>query len=1378
MKTSAGASSDPADFTSDITGQVGSKMLDGRVREYWTGYSFQDSCGNPCYACLSISTTEATEAPTENTCTSPPSGSGIKFGSEVDVNGELFPYAGKCRYDGIEYHAYYGQAGYVGGPAQGDAPLMYPLLSMTESTEEKKKINEPEEGEEEEEAEEDEAAPDKKPVKKSALDIKGTQVPEAIRPGACEAHIGFKYDLPDDPAQWNLNNILQGGANSVYTFIDRVGAMQQSRVIYLHAFTSWEGSEEYNKMLANKRADAVMGIMNDYIASQPFSTDITVDVRKGTIKAKAEDFWKLSDAEKNKITQFSKTQPKSVRVAAYKSSQALSENRRAVLTLNENAYSIVLLGGGSVLLNEGCPPPGPDPVPPTPNETGTCGDGKIGTNESCDPKAKPSGCLKGLECQADCACKAAAGCFCLLGFLYSWMGMDVCDWNVVLRILACWWWLIFLIPFIFKIRRYTSEKRPVSGDESAIGNRSDICVFLEILKEKKNILIKDIQELEEGVKHLEPDAKKNFGKYLKNFRDPAYLRDITSQESRMLNLTVSEEIKPVFELYLKLVYNLLVLEDVEATFSLLLEKLKEGLNELTTKGTSPTLAAMGIKLVKDQPETVKLAKLIPLLEAEVKIIMQESDKIERTLEEHVKEIGFLFGGLLNLGFKGRWAKKFKKKHGQEALDELWWIKKNLGFNAPIYSRREFKLSQLTKDWKEELRTPERHSSIMGAGREHKKSWGKWDEDTLITTREDSPEEKRWREQAKNIWGKDILAVSVYIERFGKDIVLNMDKDGHVLGKLFNTHTPAGGTKTEGDVPHGGAIRRELDLLAELRKILCLKVRGPLTVEITNPQDMTRNTTELSELLAQKDAFKAEIKGGKPPYKYLWHWGPYVGDKNAELPAIVGDNMCLSGDNKLPVTVTVPKRAKVVPVEIKKGWRALGRKAAVWKKTPFHKDFSVDKESKRYLLHIAVEDSAGKKVVCQRTINVSRRIVIEGTVVEHDHPEKPVEKAEVWVTHSEFPDAKVIVKYTEDEKDVCVETDEKGRFRIEGAFKHHIVVHAAKGEGRGNHTRPPHGRPSGPIEIPEGKSVYKPVVVPLRFLKGVDIAPPPAIDQEIFNNIKKISDVNLRNQVLETLSSMKSKAGDISMQKRVFGPKDNAANPDIKRISRFVSDIYGENVAQVQTLLDIVKEKKAILGRYMSDLKAYEAKLTRMADEAMNKQDQELFNIYEKMITCFSNIRDYITQHELLHTLDFIELMLEESIDLEFGKSLVNMNDKNFVEVVNVNSEVDMSQVTKQTEYRAKAKADDVDRLVCELFRWKHGVSESNANWTKPGFLVEDFDKILNEILEQKETLRRELGRFYEVLEENYHHFAADLQEFHELQKSRDENETKALDRAA
>jgi hypothetical protein len=1015
----------------------------------------------------------------------------------------------------------------------------------------------------------------------TSSDIQG--VPQTFPPApesACELHVGFNYRLPaaKDPAQWTLSDLV-ASTTAVEDFLKRLNDLYmkdgKEKTVYVRGFSSYEGIASVNKQIAERRAMALAKIVDQLVSTKGYRGINAISYSGYT--SKTDIFWQLTSAEKKAIDDYyRRSSTEAQRDAIFASVPALMENRRAILSWGYNDYSKVNLNGQSQFLDNACKAPAQIPSCPNgkldpgeecePNtqydcaskgpgfkcveckciSSGvplTCGNNIKDANEECDgkdDKACPG------NCTSTCKCGTKPGCMCPLAPLYSLFGFNICDQNEILALILCWFWIIPLILWVYRVRRTHSKKREdPAGTAIDTKNSAAICMFLARIIETKKQLIESVRRLEEKIAATNEKERQQFAEYLKNFRDVAYLRDRTSPEYQMLEKS-GENVKELFEDYLALIADLLDLEHLEATLLDLIDKLKQGCVEIRVKGKSVSLEEMKILLTPQEAEKLE-REILPKLKAESELILSEIDKIEITVEEHVREMGITLTGIISLighnKWKSRFIKEYEKKYkedGEAAFKQLWWAKHNYKFRAPIMMR--------SGDMP--LRTPERHHWPFRTEK-HRAIYkylpfGKWKEDEVITTQEGSDKEKAWKEKVKALWNRDITARSAYLKKLGADMTSNIDRDMHILSNLFrivavdNEKQVIGIEKTgelkganeqallEKKLKYDGSLKGELDALVLLTEIIC-EQRKPFSVKIESPRNMTITREEMNGLLAKKDAFVAKLSGGKPVYRHIWFWGPaewdilkYPEQQAKELLAL-SDPLLVYGPGATDATqikrMRMPFRA-TYDVKYDYGFFGLNRQAEVASKTtyrekimgPFNEMYSVDGKRKMYVLRILAIDANDQVAHDHIIIEVKTQNVIMGRVVEHKDPSKGVEGADVYIRHSEFPDGSVEIEYSENGKRVTVKSGKDGKFAIKGSFTYNIKVHAEKGNATGYHMLKlnSHDPPKEPITFtPETHGMVKDVVVPIISAKGKSppkiVYPTPPYDL-IEKNISKIQDI--------------------------------------------------------------------------------------------------------------------------------------------------------------------------------------------------------------------------------------------------------------------------------
>jgi hypothetical protein len=815
-----------------------------------------------------------------------------------------------------------------------------------------------------------------------SMNIVGTQAEQLRRENACEMHLRFAYDLPDNGLELRLDDVVESGSNSVRAFVDLLGQDGGQYTIYVHGFSSWEGDRTYNTRLAGQRIDIIIRELENYISSKDLSSRITVS--RGTIEGKSERFWTLSADEKNAITRFYRSRPTAEqKKAVFENIQALYENRRVVLSLR-NDFSIV---PNDVIIDEGCPEGEticPDnkvkiedacvDVVCSPSECECSGDGEVCNEEECecipdycewdsgvdddtpipmcDPCAieqrsteqstgetgstptcdenQPDMILvcSGNECKLipaeactegqtrDAETGECTGTVCSEGQEFN-EEEDACTpvaggfarvgealgnyWPWLLALLALLAALFFLGPFSpYRIRRTKGVERIIKSVEA-----KTICELIGNLISAKENVIKQITAFEEKIIKIDNwKIRSQFEKYLREFRDIAYLRDPTSDESKNLS-HVEKEVKDLLCDYLNLCTYLMYLEKIEyALFEDFIPNLQLGLLEAKSGKKPKRLNDMGIFL-RDLDEIRAVEELLAVLRQESEIILSATKKIESTVEEHVWESHMLLNGLFASLRKHKRSEKLINKYGEETFKSLWESRRDLhtkeaGFHVPMYLRKdEARFSRPG------FMCRARNAVFSGPmtwlmGKLHNND-GRWHPDEHVSinpvdaaSEKERAELKRKLDDVKRrvheIWGDDkrIQIQSAYIQKLGIEILDNIKKDGHLLSALFRIEATSNPTPLKAglikslykkispgtmhnpeNLPkgyvHGGSIPKELYALKNLREIICKGSIEPLRINIEGNKTLHIKEAELQNFIKDK-AIHIEVTGGVKPYK--------------------------------------------------------------------------------------------------------------------------------------------------------------------------------------------------------------------------------------------------------------------------------------------------------------------------------------------------------------------------------------------------------------------------------------------------------------------------------------------------------------------------------
>ncbi|MFC1723039.1 carboxypeptidase-like regulatory domain-containing protein [Nanoarchaeota archaeon] len=899
---------------------------------------------------------------------------------------------------------------------------------------------------------------------------------------ACEAHVIFEFEEPaagQDVWEYGRFSIVEGGQN----LVDWMAHLQKAGFdadFYIHSFASIEGSSSFNQRLSVEREKAVVGILGENPIFQNKEYDF--DAQGAT-----DQFFPLTSAEKGALKNIRSLIPTSSQRQPYYDMTALKKNRRVIVSTKKAYLKTDTVG----FFNKGCPAL-PDPTELCGNgiwdadknefcdqsdssnngcadpqqvcsadckkctaPSANCGNSKVDEGERCDHTATPDNCPTDFDCVEDCTrCKTVGE-----------GGKGISKWWLLL--------LLLVLPFLFwigKRRRDTSTPRDPSSSDINEGQEK-LCNFLGMMLKQKEEVIEGIRELEEKIAKASPAVKKDFSEYIKHFRDPAYLRDVTSQESHMLD-QAGKDMKDLFEAYLQMVAHMLELEELELTLINVVDRIEKGIGELEAGGATPILDDLQITArVSANKDNIK--HLLPEVKKHAEEVAKETAKIEKSVEEYVREIAFTLELIGNhFASHKQWKKEFIKKHGKAAWEELWWVKKNLKANAQIYLRRE---THPLKGWW--------HRKLFWRTPEHKVNWH-WDPAQVVSTEHGSPEDQKWRARAKQYFGnKDVVALSAFIQKLAKDISANIDKNQHVMGNLFRIskaeqNTAEGISKTgqlkgidrlnmdQKGFRAKGALPEEFEAVWKLSQILCKE--AAFSVKIQKPENQQMTKDEMAALLQNPEKWMAKAKGGKPGFKYIFHWGPKMPAAGESVDQMVGSNIRVGKTKGLK---WLKSGNRNFPQE--KGWPLLKQRCDV---DPFDPKYSIKDQGEQWVLHITAIDSAGDVASDHITISLKKigtpEQIIEGWVMNRDG-KKPVEGAVVHLTHKD-PET----GYSDKNGIVTVNTGEDGKFIFRGSFLKNITVNALKKElGQAGKHFDPDGNPDEKINLKPGEHKTG-VIVPL------------------------------------------------------------------------------------------------------------------------------------------------------------------------------------------------------------------------------------------------------------------------------------------------------------
>ncbi|MBI5881294.1 hypothetical protein HZB90_04140, partial [archaeon] len=193
------------------------------------------------------------------------------------------------------------------------------------------------------------------------------------------------------------------------------------------------------------------------------------------------------------------------------------------------------------------------------------------------------------------------------------------------------------------------------------------------------------------------------------------------------------------------------------------------------------------------------------------------------------------------------------------------------------------------------------------------------------------------------------------------------------------------------------------------------------------------------------------------------------------------------------------------------------------------------------------------------------------------------------------------------------------------------------------------------------------------------------------------------------------------------------------------EVLAGDVNVAAEIVKLIDEKKELFEEYSKKLKDVESQIDRKIHEARNNGDKQLLTLYEKMKTCFTNIRQYIEGQKMIETLDLLKMdIMDEPID-KLTKYIESWNPKG-----KDNMQRSPSYGPESWEYRLTGMKKDV--------RTEYPAQEFG--------LVQAVDEVVAVLKKHINDLRIELNSTIPVVESNYTELKKDIQQFQELHRSR------------
>jgi len=199
-----------------------------------------------------------------------------------------------------------------------------------------------------------------------------------------------------------------------------------------------------------------------------------------------------------------------------------------------------------------------------------------------------------------------------------------------------------------------------------------------------------------------------------------------------------------------------------------------------------------------------------------------------------------------------------------------------------------------------------------------------------------------------------------------------------------------------------------------------------------------------------------------------------------------------------------------------------------------------------------------------------------------------------------------------------------------------------------------------------------------------------------------------------------------------------------KVDWMVDAVLAGDVGVTKEIVKLIDEKKTLFEEYIRKLKDVESQIDKRIHEAYSDNDKQLFTLYEKMKTCFTNIRQYIESHRVVEGLETIKMYLEDP----------KKNLKKYIESWDPKGADNMqrspSYGPESWEYRLTGMKKDV--------RTEYPAQDFG--------LVQAVDEVLAVLKKHINELRIELNSAIPVVEGNYAELKKDIQQFQELHRSR------------
>ncbi len=216
------------------------------------------------------------------------------------------------------------------------------------------------------------------------------------------------------------------------------------------------------------------------------------------------------------------------------------------------------------------------------------------------------------------------------------------------------------------------------------------------------------------------------------------------------------------------------------------------------------------------------------------------------------------------------------------------------------------------------------------------------------------------------------------------------------------------------------------------------------------------------------------------------------------------------------------------------------------------------------------------------------------------------------------------------------------------------------------------------------------------------------------------------------------------------------------VEPFVNMLFAGNVSAVEEVIKVIEEKKKLITGYIQKVEAYETELLNLADKAHREGDEDRHNAFFKMATCFGNIRDYCQKHGVVKNLEQSSTELKEIIYIPFKNEPVSVEDATMMATISRDKVISFYE---KRQHRPKSRNKAVDDFICAPFQW---TETSNERWddATASYLEQKFQKVLDEIDLHYEIVLDELRRLIQVLDEQYHNFQKDVQEYREHERTK------------